>query len=218
MSKELAPTFLLGPLVFFILCFFLGLFTPGLNHGSHRFLGLFRIFKFLHGGWSPDLTALLRFTKARENGLKSRERVLTPRGSLRTGQHIRKHLSMNTWLPLIGPREGREFRKPWKSILGGVWGGALTGGAAESHSGNQKCHSTDLERFAVGSPCGTCRERAGARHLSTCRHMSALGSSENQPVSGKKQSQQIGLQAIPERRDAKSARASRLAKPPGRCP
>lgn len=68
MSKELTPTFLLGPLVFLILCFFLGLFTPVLNHGPHRFLGLFRIFKLLHGGWSPDLTALLRFTKARENG------------------------------------------------------------------------------------------------------------------------------------------------------
>lgn len=61
-------TFLFGPLVFFvILGFFLRLFTPCLNHGSHRFLRLLRIFKFLHGSGSTDLTALLCFTKEKSS-------------------------------------------------------------------------------------------------------------------------------------------------------
>ena len=68
MSEELKLTFLLGPLVFFILGFLLGLFTPCLNHGSYRFLCFFRIFVFLHGSWNPDLTALLCFTREKANG------------------------------------------------------------------------------------------------------------------------------------------------------
>lgn len=209
MSQELTLTFLLGPLVFFILCFFLGLFTPGLNHGSHRFLGLFRIFKFLHGGGSPDLTALLRLATRR---MVQVQRKGPPTEGIIENWAAHSEVSFNKHLTTPDQASGRQGAQQAMDMGSGK-GRPLTGGAAESHSGNRRCHSAGLEHSAAGSLCGTCLETAGARHLSTCLHMSALGSSENRPVSGKEQSQQIRLHATPERREATSTQASRLAKP-----
>lgn len=111
MSKELKLTLLLGPLFFAVLCFFLGLFTPCLNHGPHRLLGLFRIFKFLHGSGSTDFTALLCFTRE-----KRMIKVLTPRGQLELGSKF-KSVFQYYLLPLNHPQERRKLIRSRKSIL-----------------------------------------------------------------------------------------------------
>lgn len=115
MSKELKLTLLLGPLFFAVLCFFLGLFTPCLNHGPHRFLGLFRIFKFLHGSGSTDLTALLCFPREKRTNKVQKKGTLTPRSQLELGSKFRSVFQYNL-LPLNHPQERRKLIRSCRGV------------------------------------------------------------------------------------------------------
>ena len=145
---------------------------------------------------------------------KSRGRALTPRRQSELGSQLRSPCQPTAYYPPLG-RKG--IHQVSETDFGE--GRPLTEGAAESHSGNRKCHSIDSRHSAVGSQCGTCLGTAGERRLSTCPHTSVLGSSENLPVQGKEGSQQICLRSGPEQREANWTQASRdWAQHPGRLP